>query len=94
MGEDLAAIARGLSTDQVKALATLPAPRDANPVYMIAARPYSSTWRKSSPYFHILAGLERLGIVERTISRGETLWRLTKPLGIALRAHIRSNPNV
>lgn len=78
---DLSKLAASLSDPEKAALATLPLPRDANPVYMIAARPYSSTWRKSARHINALRNLEHMGMVERKTCRGETLWRLTKHLG-------------
>lgn len=83
-------IARGLTEPMSKALLTLPLPRDADPVRWIAARPYGSTWRKSSDHWNAMLLLEYEGIVERRVSRGETLWRPTRPLGLALRTHLQS----
>lgn len=83
-------IAAGLTAAQREALATLPLPRDANPVYLIAKRSYSDTCRKSAHHANAMRDLERMGAVERKVSHGETLWRLTKHLGWPIvRAHLK-----
>ena len=87
---DVAKIAGVLSKGQKGALAFLPPPRDAVPHRNMAARPYSSTWRKGSAHWRYMVSLENC-LTERKISRGEELWRLTRPLGIAVRAYIFEN---
>lgn len=77
-----------LSSDERAALLTLPMPRDAQPHLRQAARSYSSLWRKSSAHWDAMLALEEKGIVERTVSRGETLWRPTKELGLAILSRI------
>jgi len=69
------------------AMATMVAPHDA--VRWIKARPYSSTWRKSAKHFRALEALERLRLVQRKVSRGETLWRPTMPSGLTALAEIQ-----
>lgn len=78
-------IAAGLSERQVAAFSTLPLPRPAEPHRKIAARPYSSIWRKSSKFINEMYELAALQLVESTVSRGEILWRPTRPLGLTIR---------
>lgn len=88
MTRDVEGVAKGLTEAQRRALLELPLPRDADRVRWIAARPYSSTWRKASAHLDALYGLHAAGLVEWKLSRGETLWRLTRPSGLALKAHL------
>ncbi|HYI43705.1 MAG TPA: hypothetical protein VD768_08805 [Sphingomicrobium sp.] len=81
-------IAEKLTEAEREAFLSLPLPRDADPARRIAARTYGSIWRKSTKHWRAMLGLEREGLVERKISRGETLWRPTRPLGLAVRAHL------
>jgi hypothetical protein len=91
--QDLISLAETLTEPMKLALATLPLPRDADPVRWIAARPYGSTWRKSSAHWNAMLLLEYEGIVERRVSRGETLWRPTRPLGLAVAKALRTLTN-
>lgn len=84
--DDVRDIVGRLSEAERKALLTLPLPRDADPVRWIAARTYGSLWRKSSKHWSAMLSLERNGLVERTVSRGETLWRPTRQAGLTVRA--------
>ena len=77
------------------ALMTLPLPGlTAHRVFMGVYRnvSYSSTWRKSAKHRRALEALEQRGIVEQTESRGETLWRLTRPAGIEVRQSLEGQP--
>lgn len=91
---DVADIAGRLTKAQRDALLTLPLPGwKADRVWFGrgAVVPYSSTWRKSSKHWDAMLQLEEAGLVEQKQSRGETLWRPTKPDGLAVRAHIQGN---
>ncbi len=79
-----------LTKAQCKALMTLPLPRDPDPARRLAGRTFGSLWRKSSKHWDAMLELEKKGIVERTVSRGETLWRPTKPYGLAVAASLRA----
>lgn len=88
---EIARVAAGLTRAQREALDTLPTPGwKASPVFVGLSRnvSYSNTWRKSAKYRRDLEAMEEQSIVQRRESRGETLWRLTKPFGIAVRDHI------
>jgi hypothetical protein len=85
-------LAKSLSKAQREALMALPLPGwKAHRVFMGCGHnvSYSSTWRKLTHYRPSLAALQSRGIVESKVSRAETLWRLTKPDGIALRKHLQ-----
>lgn len=89
---DIPALAARLTKANVAALETLPMPGwAAHRVFAGMGRnvPHSSTWRKSTKHYDSMVRLEDMGLVERTVSRGETLWRLTKPLGLAVRQHLQ-----
>ena len=81
-------IAAGLTKAQREALTTLPLPRAGKPHLMQSERGYGDIWRKSSKHFFTLLDLVERGIVETRESRGEALWRLTRPLGLEVRAII------
>lgn len=91
MSHSLEEIAGKLSQAEISALKTLPLPGwKSDRVFvgrgqMVA---YSSTWRKSAKHLPALEVLERRGLVEQKESRGETLWRLTRPDGLAVRQHL------
>ena len=85
---DIAAIAAQLSEAQRRAVMAMVTPHDAVPHRWIRARSYSSTWRKASKHYLALHALEAAGVVQTKVSRGETLWRLAKPLGMQVRAHL------
>lgn len=72
------------------ALRTLPLPCPGNPARLEAARPYISLWRKSAKFWDEMLDLEQIGLVERRVSRGETLWRPTRPSGLAIIAALRA----
>jgi hypothetical protein len=74
-----------LTKPQLRAVQFLPPPADAVPYRHMPARPYGSTWRKGAVHYVCFLQLEQLGIVQQRQSLGETLWRLTKPLGLAVR---------
>lgn len=93
-GEALAALAASLSPAMRDALKTLPLPgyhADRIFVGVYRHRSFGSIWRKSSAHWDAMLALEDVGLVERKVSRGETLWRPTRPLGLALREHIQTN---
>jgi len=79
-------IARSLTKAQVKAFLTLPLPRVGKPLQGIPERSYGSIWRKSAKHWDALLDLEERSLVERRVSRGETLWRPTQGVGLAVRA--------
>jgi len=76
---------RKMTDVEKKAMKSMALPRLAAEVFLLPARPYSSCWRKSAKYFRALIRLESQGIVQSRVSRGETLWRLTKPFGLGVR---------
>lgn len=86
-------VARGLDERERNALLDFPRIRDANPVRLQAAVTFGSLWRKFSQHRSAMLAMEKLGVVERRVSRGETLWRPTKPLGLAVRQHIEQERN-
>ncbi len=88
---DPAGIAAGMTKAQRSALLTLPLPRDAQPHRFLSACTYGSIWRKSSKHYDALLDLEQRGIVEQRTSRGEVLWRPTRPLGLAVRAALHDD---
>lgn len=82
-----AEIVKGLSEAESEAVLWLPSPRDADPVRWQAARPYSSTWRKGKySQFRAFVALVGKDICDTKVSRGERLFRLSKPIGLAVRA--------
>ncbi len=86
----VAQIAARLTDLDCQAIFVLPKPRDADPVRWKAARPYGSCWRKASGYWDQFLRMEEVGLVERRVSRGETLWRLSRPSGLAVRSYLES----
>jgi len=84
--ETVGKLVASLTKPMLRAVQFLPPPADAVPHRHMAARPYGSTWRKASAHRDSLFRLEKLGVVQQRESRGETLWRLTKPFGLAVRA--------
>jgi hypothetical protein len=91
---DVAKIAAGLTKAQREALLALPALRDADRMHWKGAVTYSNSWRKQAKHTRALRSLHWVpGLVESKVSRGETLWRLRKPLGHAVRNHLQENPD-
>lgn len=77
-------IARTLTDKEKAAIATLPlCGWTPHRVFVGVGRnvSHSSTWRKSTKHREAMRELQVRGVVEQTESRGETLWRLTKPCG-------------
>lgn len=91
MDDQISGVVAQLSDGERAALESLPVPHDGDPARWIAARPYGSTWRKSTKHRPAMEALRLRAVVESTVSRGETLWRLTKPLGLAVRNHLTTN---
>lgn len=87
---DIPTIIEGLSEAQRCALMAMPLPCDAVPHRWIPARSFSSIWRKLAKHWDSLSTLEDKGIVERKVSRGETLWRPTRDLGLQVRAALEA----
>jgi hypothetical protein len=90
---DAEAIADGLTKAHALVVVQLPVPRAANAPRMIAARGYGDLWRKASNRYDDMIRLEDMGVVERRVSRSETLWRLTRPLGLRVRDVLLAREN-
>jgi hypothetical protein len=94
MTTDVAAICAGLTKAQRAALMTLPLPGWTPDRVFVGRginRSYSSIWRKSSKHWDAMRRLEADGLVEQRTSRGEVLWRPTKPFGLSVRAALQQN---
>jgi hypothetical protein len=85
-----ARVAGELTNPLREALMALPLPRHADTLRRIASRPFSSLWRKATKHWRAMIILEHLGLVQRKVSRGETLWRPTRPLGLLVRKHLEN----
>jgi hypothetical protein len=89
----VADIAKGLTAAQRDALLALPALRDADPSRWVSAITHGNSWRKLTKDRPVFESMIEAGLVEIKHSSAETLWRATKPLGLAVRDHLSSaNP--
>jgi hypothetical protein len=84
----VAEIAGKLTKAQREALLALPTLRDADPVRWLAAVTHGNSWRKLTKHRPAFRELAKAGLVESKEARNETLWRATKPFGLAVRAAI------